>query len=138
MKDRFNKVHRAYAYALPRYGTRTHANLLPSMEHLICENAVICTDELKTYVKLREWSRHHTVCHSRTFKAADGTTTNAFEGMWSCMKRVIRRQFRGLGGPYTQLCDKVKYSLFVYQCGIDRESVTGRWFSFVQSEMVAR
>ena len=100
-------------------------------------NSVIATDELKTYVTLREWSRHHTVCHSREFKARDGTTTNAIEGMWSCMKRTIRRQFRGLGGPFTQLCDKVQYGLFVYQCGIDKQSVETRWLSFVQTHMVA-
>lgn len=75
-----------------RYVQRRDANtLLPIIRDVVKQGSEIWTDEWRAYNRLSNLGFvHHTVCHKREFKAADGTCTNAVEGLWSVLKKHLR------------------------------------------------
>ena len=88
-----------------RYVQRRDANtLLPIIRDVVKQRSEIWTDEWRSYNTLSNLGYvHYTVCHKREFKAADGTCTNAVEGLWAVLKKHLYRA-RCCRSTWASLC----------------------------------
>lgn len=76
--------------------------------------ATIATDAARMYSGLADAGRvHRVVNHRHTFVTEDGTTTNAVEGFWSCLKKKHRAMFGGSPGAAGNLV-ALRYQLICY------------------------
>lgn len=87
------------------------------MRKLLHEGSVVWTDELKSYTSLRQSYSHSTVNHSKKqFVSKSGISTNAAEGLWSCLKRTIRRIWGKIPRSQRFLSRRINFALFLYIC----------------------
>lgn len=94
------KERRMFAITVP---DRKAATLLPLIEHYIAPGSIIHSDCWKAYNGIEGMQdangqsydyTHHTVNHSLTYVAEDGTHTNTIEGTWFGVKQNIRPRSR--------------------------------------------
>lgn len=83
--------------------------LFPKIQEHVEKDSTIYTDEMTTYITLSELGYHHeSVKHSMGEYVRDGVTTNAVEGFFSQLKRMI-------GGSYVWVSTKHLH-LYVNEC----------------------
>ena len=68
--------------------------VVPGIVAAACENSVVITDELRSYMCLDEFIPgvlHGSVCHKREFVNALGQHTNNIERCWGAMKDIMEQ-----------------------------------------------
>ena len=73
---------------------RQKVSMVSFIKDFVDPHAVLFTDSHRSYRKLKEHGfQHRMVNHNkREFKSPEGATTNAIEGVWLGIKRLIRYQ----------------------------------------------
>jgi transposase-like protein len=82
----------------------------PVIEHFICKNTLIYTDEYTIYDRLPSWGyEHKTVCHAKAEYARDDdgdgfceVHVNTIEGFWSLLRSWLRPH-RGISQQHLPL-----------------------------------
>lgn len=90
--------------------TKAHT-IKPIINKTVAKNSIIVTDEWKAYSKLYTRYNHYIVDHSRKqYVNENGFTTNALEGAWSHLKRMIIGVYHKVSRKYLQrYCDEFTY-----------------------------
>ena len=113
-KRLIHRIVRGCIFPLPHTVGRRKVLVLPGVHRMCARGAEIWTDELNIYQSLLLYYNHRVVCHKAYFKARNGTCTNAVEGMWHCLKKILKVSFGGARGKYSNWGKRYYFALFLF------------------------
>ena len=110
----------------------TKVALHAEIEQHVEPGSVVCTDELSSYVGLRDHS-HRVVCHGRGDYVDGEFHVNSVESMWALLKRGIYGTWHSVSRKHLQrYCDEVTFRLDEggqrHSSGVGMESLLQRSF----------
>ena len=122
---------------------RARKDLMPIIDFISCKGMKLMTDKWAAYTTARpddcdckdkiacECTIHRSVNHSEKFVAPDGTHSNAAEGLWSRLKRMLRDRWGTNKGSLGVLNGHLQFCLTKMNCIANEVSPNCAIFTFL-------